>query len=84
MTFLETTERKGSVMKKINASKLSLHRETLAALSNDVLHDVNGGNVVNHTIRISRLVCPTRRCISAVPVLCAGGGGGGNAGGDAQ
>jgi hypothetical protein len=51
-------------MKKINGTKLSLHRETLATLSADTLADVAGGNATGNIIRtVTKYLCPPSRLV---------------------
>jgi hypothetical protein len=58
-------------MKKQHTSKLALNRETLAALSANDLHDVNGGtgSLIRTTVKVSQWLCTTVTTVQSQRII---------------
>ena len=60
-------------MKKQHTSKLALNRETLAALSANDLHEVNGGTgtgtIIRTTVKVSQWLCTTVTTVQSQRII---------------
>lgn len=59
-------------MKKQHHGKLALQRETLAALSANDLHEVNGGTlgpIIRGTVWVSQRVCTTVMTVQSQKII---------------